>query len=161
MKKQITSKPMLMTVPIPKMEYEKDFYAWAQHQSIALKKHDTKIIDFEHLAEEIKDLGNNLLRELESRLTNLMMHLLKMEFQPEYRSKSWVKTISEQRRQIKKLIEKNPSLKSKINKIFDECYSDAVEDASLETGKLISDFPSVCPWSQEEILMTLFKEFRV
>lgn len=61
--------------------YEHDFYAWTQEQSQLLRAGLLQLIDIEHLAEEIEDMGRAERRELESRLETLLMHLLKWQFQ--------------------------------------------------------------------------------
>ena len=57
-------------------------------------------VDWEHLAEEIEAVGGNTRRELRNRLAVLLQHLLKWEYQPELRSRSWRSTIRTQRREI-------------------------------------------------------------
>ena len=137
--------------------YDKDFVAWAFLQAELLRKHNTGSIDFEHLAEEIEDLGKKHKRELKNRIIVLMKHLLKMEFQPELKSKSWTLTIREQRKEISKLIEENPSLKPTISESWKDCYEEAKEEAEIEIGMYEKKFPIDCPWSKEEVLETLFK----
>ncbi len=70
----------------------------------------------------------------------LFMHLLKWQYQPEKRETehSWKRTIKEQRKQIKRVLRKNPGL----NEILPEAYSDAIEDAVDETElELLPLFP--------------------
>ena len=45
-------------------------------------------LDVDNLVEELEALGRSEQRELGSYLQVLMMHLLKCQFQPEYRTKS-------------------------------------------------------------------------
>ena len=138
--------------------YDKDFFAWSMYQADLLRKHKMDGIDFEHLAEEIEDLGKKHKRELSNRIIVLMKHLLKMEFQPELRSKSWTLTIREQRKEIRKLILENPSLKPLVDEYWKDCYEEAMEEAELEIGMYAIKFPMDCPWTKEEVLETLFKE---
>ena len=56
-------------------------------------------------------MGKRDRRELVSRLTVLLADLLKWQFQPQFRSKSWQFTLREQRTQIAKLLKDSPSLK--------------------------------------------------
>jgi len=90
--------------------YENDFYAWTQQQSQLLKTKQFQQIDWHHIAEEIADMGRAEKRELESRLEVLIMHLLKWQFQPNLRSRSWQLTIKEQRLRLERLLKENPSL---------------------------------------------------
>jgi hypothetical protein len=83
--------------------YEADFSAWAGEQSRALAERRFNDLDLEHLVEEVEELGGSYRDQLESRIIILLMHLLKWEYQPDQRSKSWRNSIREQRRKIAKL----------------------------------------------------------
>ena len=91
--------------------YETDFYQWTVEQSQLLALGKLQGLDLENLAEEIASLGRQERQELENRLGVLIGHLLKWQYQPNKRSRSWQVTISNQRRAIKKLLTNNPSLK--------------------------------------------------
>ncbi len=94
--------------------YEYDFYGWTELQAKALANRQVEALDWQNLREEIISLGKQEYRELVSRLTVLVGHLLKWEYQPDKRSRSWFLTIREQRRGIRRHLEGNPSLKSRI-----------------------------------------------
>jgi hypothetical protein len=89
--------------------YETDFYAWTIEQAKFLKDGVWDCLDISNLVEEIESLGKQQRQELRNRLGILLGHLLKWEFQPSHRSKSWLATIREQRRRIGDLIEKVPA----------------------------------------------------
>ena len=61
--------------------YDKDFYQWTVETAKAIKNKAIDKIDFQHLQQEIEDMGISQLRELESRLDVLLMHLLKWQYQ--------------------------------------------------------------------------------
>ena len=92
--------------------YETDYYAWTQVQVELLRSGQLHEIDVSHLAAEIESLGQQQQQELRYRLGVLLGHLLKWQFQPTHRSKSWRITIRGQRREIRLLLEDNPSLQS-------------------------------------------------
>jgi len=69
--------------------YEEDFIAWTALMAERLEKPDPTGLDWDHLAEEIRDLGLNLQRAVRSHLENVQMHLIKWEFQSKLRSRSW------------------------------------------------------------------------
>ena len=50
------------------------------------------------------------------------MHLLKWQYQPNLRTRSWILTIKEQRRRIVKRLQQNPSLRSKLNEVIADAY---------------------------------------
>ena len=138
--------------------YETDFVAWAEEQAALLRKEKFEQLDLENLIEEVQDLGNRHRDAIESQLTRLLMHLLKWQFQPEKRSRSWESSIKEARKQIYRLLRKYPSLKNHLEACFEQCYQDAREDAADETRLPLTTFPAVCPFTLEQAL-TLFDKF--
>lgn len=88
---------------------------------------------------------------IESQLTWLLMHLLKWQYQPEKRTRSWLLTIKHARRQIAKLRSKYPVLKIHTESVFFECYLEATEVASDETALPLNIFP-LDPYSFEQVL---------
>lgn len=80
------------------------------------------------------------------------MHLLKYKYQPEKRSKSWLSTIFEHRRRLNKHFQDSPSLKKYFLKTFAECYQDARQQASIETGLELNIFPVESPFNTDECL---------
>ena len=93
--------------------YDQDFHAWALQSAELIRTGQLEQLDLEHLAEEVEDMGANKQQQLENRLRILLSHLLKWRYQPHLRSRSWEATIKEQRYSIQRLMQKNPSLKSK------------------------------------------------
>lgn len=136
--------------------YDTDFYTWTQQQVVLLKLGRFADIDLENIIEEIESMGRSEKRELESRLTVLLQHLLKWQYQPARRGKSWELTIKAQRIDFLKVLRDNPGLKSKLSGILLDAYQLAVVKASQETGLDESIFPSNCPWSFEKISNFLF-----
>jgi hypothetical protein len=130
--------------------YEQDFYAWTQEQANLLRSGQWQLIDIQNLAEEIEDMGWAEKRELESRLEVLLMHLLKWQFQPSLRSRSWQLTIKEQRLRLQRHLKQNPSLKSVIPDLFADAYRLAVVKAEQETG--LDIFPDVCPYDFDQVI---------
>lgn len=131
---------------------QKDFYGWTQQQISLLRSRRFNEIDLENLIEEMESMGNSELRELESRLTVLLMHLLKWQYQANLQTRSWVLTIKEQRRRIVKRLQQSPSLKSKLNDVIVDAYDLARGDAADETGLSESTFPIECPWTYTQIV---------
>ncbi len=153
------SEPLLLIpppVPAEKPLYETDFSLWTQAMAAALRSGDFSQLDIENLAEEVESLGRSDRQQLDSRLTVLLVHLLKWQFQPEMRSGSWGGTINEQRRRIRKLLKDSPSLRSFFEGLRDECYEDARVQAAIETGLTIETFPEACPFTFAEIMEPAF-----
>lgn len=131
--------------------YEADFYGWTIEQSQLLELGKFDRLDLSNLAEEIASLGNQQRNELENRLAILLGHLLKWNYQPELRGKSWRSTIREQRRQIHRLIIKNPSLKPYLAEAIIEGYESALDLVVRETPLDYPDLPTACPFNEEQI----------
>lgn len=132
--------------------YDKDFYAWALHNAELIRQGRLSEIDTEHVAEEIESMGKSNRRELINRFAVLIAHLLKWQFQPIRRSKSWMLTIKNQRFEIFDLLEESPSLKREIKAQFKHAYEKALIIASEQTGIDESEFPHHCPFSIDQCL---------
>ena len=126
--------------------YDKDFYAWANQQAALLRAGKLDAADIAHIAEEIESMGRTEKRELVNRLAILLLHLLKWQFQPERRGRSWQFSIREQRRKLHRHMRDNPSLKAVLSEAIADAYEDAVADAVQETGLPESTFPAICPY---------------
>ncbi|MBW4558907.1 MAG: DUF29 domain-containing protein [Trichormus sp. ATA11-4-KO1] len=131
--------------------YESDFYAWTQQQVNLLHEREWNQLDLPNLIEEIASLGKRERQELRNRLSILIAHLLKWEFQSAKRSRSWLSTIRVQRREIIKLLSENPSLKPYIEEALPEAYENARDLASGETNLPFSTFPQQALYSLTEI----------
>lgn len=131
--------------------YEHDFYAWTQQQAKLLKNQQLQQIDVSNLIEEIESLGRKERQELRNRLSILIGHLLKWEYQSNKRSRSWLATIRVQRRDTLKLLSENPSLNSHLEILISEAYENSRDLASGETNLPLSNFPEQCHYSLEEI----------
>lgn len=107
-------------------------------------------LDRENPAEEIESLGKAEGRELESRLRAIVIHLLKWQFQPALRSRSWQLTLQEQRIRLQAHLQDNPSLKSRILEALGRAYPLAVLRAERETG--LESFLGECSFTIEQIL---------
>ena len=135
--------------------YDEDFYSWALEQAAALRRaaplglNTPEPLDWQHLAEEVEDLGNEQVDKLESAYRVLLWHLLKWRYQPDQRSGSWRATIVEQRKRIAKVLRRNPGLKPKRAALFAEAHADARDLAAAETGLDITVFPEACEWPME------------
>lgn len=132
--------------------YERDFYGWTQEQSALLREHRFTQLDIDNLIEEIESMGRSERRQLLNRLEVLLLHLLKWQYQPELRSRSWELTIVEQRRRLAKLLRTNPSLHAELPDLLPEAYDDATFSAMRETGLPQATFPALCPWAVGEVL---------
>jgi hypothetical protein len=135
---------------------EIDFYRWAMETAHALRIGRYVDVDMQAVALELEKMGASEQRELINRLAVLLMHLLKWQYQPGIRSRSWELTIIEQRREIQDLLEDNPSLKSQLSAKLSKAYSKAVLKAEKETNLPQKTFPKGCPYQIEQIMLESF-----
>jgi hypothetical protein len=132
--------------------YDRDFYRWTVQNAELLRAGRATEADLEHIAEEIEDMGKRERRELISRLSVLICHLLKWQAQPERRSRSWSATIAVQRKDLGKLLGEMPSLRKYLAENLNEAHERAVILASQETFLPMEDFPSTCPYPLDALL---------
>jgi hypothetical protein len=132
--------------------YDSDFYAWSREQAELLRRGELARADIEHIAEEIDSLGRTEKRELISRLTVLLLHLLKWRYQPRKRGPSWEASIANQRDDIAEHLDDNPSLRPLVPQTLAAVYRRASREAVAETGLPATTFPDACPWTAEEAL---------
>lgn len=134
--------------------YETDFFGWIQQQASLLRTGRLLEVDRDNLLEELETMGRSEKRELESRMTVLIMHLLKWQFQPHLQGKSWLLTIKNQRKALAKALKDSPSLVRFLNddNWLQAVWTDAVDDAVIETGYTEDMFPPSPIWEVAQIL---------
>jgi hypothetical protein len=134
------------------ISYDKDFYSWTQEQAELLKSGRFSELDIDNLIEEVESMGRSEKRELESRLTILLLHLLKWKYQEVRRGRSWQLSIDEQRIQFEKTLNENPGLKPALDQIIKDAYKLAVIRAARETRISKAIFPERCPWTVAQLI---------
>jgi Domain of unknown function DUF29 len=141
------------------LEYDRDFSKWAGNQAKFLRKGEFSNLDIDNLIEEIQDLGKREKQMLSSYLENLLMHKLKVDFQPKKHTKSWDNSIELSSHKAQKTLLENPSLKPKLKDILKDSYFSARLLASSETKLDKETFPNECPWSLKDIFPDLEKKY--
>jgi hypothetical protein len=145
------SKQVINTSTIKDL-YESDYLLWLEETSKLLKVRDFTNLDLDNLIEEIESLGRSERNKLISSLRLIYQHLLKWQYQPQKRSKSWSNTISRERDNISYYIEDTPSLKNLLEDVaaLNKAYQRGRQDARRETG--LTNLPQDCPYSIEQTL---------
>lgn len=136
--------------------YETDFYAWATRQARCSDAGRLDAADIEHIAEEIDSMGRSEKRELVSRLTVVLLHLLKWQYQPALRGNSWRLSIANARDQLADHMQDNPSLKARLPEAMASAYRYARREAAAESGLPETTFPAECPWSFDQAVDEAF-----
>lgn len=132
--------------------YETDFYLWTQAQAELLREHRFEELDLGNLIDEVASVGGSEKREIRSRLSVLIGHLLKWKYQPGGRSSGWVGTITEQRQQLHDVLAMSPSLRRYPGQIFVGCHLSGRLLAAKDTGIDFVLFPEDPPFSVEQVL---------
>jgi hypothetical protein len=137
---------------MPGNYYHSDFYAWANEQAALLRAGELSAVDVQNIADEIESMGRSEKRELISRLTALLLHLLKWQFQPMMRGRSWRLNIDGQRLDLEELLKDNPSLKAELDPSIAQAYRRALIEAERETGLGRETFPAGCPYTFDQVM---------
>jgi Domain of unknown function DUF29 len=142
------TKPVQVETPL----YERDFCLWVEEQVRLLREGRLEQLDVVNLIDEIEALGIHEKRAVESNLVVVVKHLLKYQFQPRRRSRSWLSSIAEHRRRLRKEFQHAPSLRPYAHEQFEECYQDARRQALIETGLAPGALPSTPLYTLEQAL---------
>lgn len=132
--------------------YENDLTAWAHHTARLLREQRWGEVDWEHLIEEVEDLGKSDRSAVGSQMERVLLHLLKWEFQLQRRSDSWLDSINDGRSQIRRKLEDSPSLRGYPEQILEKEYERSRREAARQTGLAFAVFPEVCPYSIVQII---------
>jgi len=140
----------------PRDLYDEDFLAWTERTADLLRRARFAAIDVDHLAEEVEDMGKRDVREANSRVRIVLVHLLKWRHQPRKRSPSWRSTIVTQRQELADLLQQSPSLRAKLATNLAAAYRSAVARAVAQTKLAASEFDAESPFSLDQVLSDTF-----
>ncbi len=98
-------------------------------------------------------MGKSERRELKSALEVLLMHMLKLRYQPEKQTRSWQASVKVQRKQVAEFLEESPSLRPELQRFLDVAYERARIKAADETRLDVDLFPESCEWTVAEVLV--------
>jgi hypothetical protein len=130
--------------------YVQDFALWAEQMADLLEKRRFDELDIENLVEEIRDLSKRERDRLLSSLRLIVQHLLKWDYQPDKRSRSWMATIQRERLNIQDYLQDSPSLKRYLT---DELLYKVYKKARLDViGETDLDMPIDCPYQINDVL---------
>ena len=138
--------------------YDADFYQWTQDQAAKLRRLKAERanidLDLERLAEEIEDVGGSNKKEVKSRLTTILEHMLKIAYSPAYEPlNGWRGTVYTQRGDLLDSLDQSPSLRRVVHEAFDRCYQDAARSARLSHIDLtLAPIPTRSPFDIAQVL---------
>jgi hypothetical protein len=135
--------------------YEADETAWLEAMAELIQQERWDDLDYVHLGEYLSDMARRDRREVKSRLTTLLAHVLKWVHQPEHRSRSWRGTLIEQRQELSDLVARGV-LRNHAEAVLADAYAEAAERAAAETGLAAASFADDCPYTLEQLLSPNF-----
>lgn len=102
--------------------YDTDFHTWTTRQAAALREAASRgsnlPIDWEHLAEEIEDVGSEILNKVESLTEQIQMHLLKIACSAfDQPVAHWIGEVDEFRAQLARQLRNNHAIRSRFSEI--------------------------------------------
>jgi len=133
-------------------EIEDDYVLWVERQIELIREKQFAQVDLENLLGELESIVLKDKRQLRSRIRVIVAHLLKCEYQPRFKTKSWLDTLSEQREKIEDLLEESPSLSRLVTPYAQSAYPRAVAKAARETRLPKSTFPTELPYTVSQVL---------
>ena len=135
--------------------YERDFYAWTEQQTACLENRNPEELDWNHVAEEIRDMGISQRKALQSHLTVLMIHLLKLRYSRAGKPRrKWRHECDNARQEIADEMERSPSLKHYREEALVKAWRDGRRRTmfQMEEHGEDPDLPVDCPFTLEQIM---------
>lgn len=131
--------------------YEQDYLLWLEETIRLLKERHLNKIDYDHLIEELEELGNEQKRKAESLVEQIIRHLLLYQYwqdEFQYNSHHWQAEIVGFRTQLKRRLTTN--LRNYLSQELLSIYADALKFVKAKTK--LNHFPQQCPYTLEQIL---------
>jgi Domain of unknown function DUF29 len=127
-------------------------YVLAKEIKFSLQEGDMEDA-LEGLDELIDSMSKIAIREMRSHLLIIMIHILKWKYQPQKRSRSWVKSIRNARYEIGEVQEETPSVTRKTiepewEKVFQKAILDASDEMNLNKQEKGKYNPEPLTWEE-------------
>lgn len=132
--------------------YEDDLCTWVQEQVALLRAGAFDALDLDNIAEELSDVGLNEYYRLQSAVEIILLHMLKWDYQPERRSRSWALSIAEHRERSLIQLRKSPGLQSSLAELQKDAFRLARLGAARQMKRPQKTLPTDCPYAWDDIL---------
>jgi Domain of unknown function DUF29 len=146
---------------MPDDPYERDILAWSEHQATLLRRvargERVNDVDWDHVVEEIEDVGISELNAVHSYLDQILAHLLKLRGWPEIDSeRHWRAEIVAFQTGMERRFA--PSMRQRIDlaKIYDRAKRQI--DLLRHGGTPASAPPATCPVTLDQLLNASVEE---
>jgi hypothetical protein len=135
--------------------YDRDILIWSEHQADLLRRlargEGVHGVDWDHVVEEIEDVGRSELRATEGFLSPLLVDLLKTHGWPEAAARHhWrAEIVAFQQNAARRFA---PSMRQKID--LARLYAEAVDQLEDERydGVMPNAWPLACPFTLDQLL---------
>lgn len=141
--------------------YERDALAWSERQSALLRRvargERVNDVDWDHVVEEIEDVGLSELHAVYSYLDQILVHLMKLHGWPELDSEHhWRAEIVAFQTRLERRFA--PSMRQRIDlrKIYDRSRRQI--DLLRYAGKVARPCPTACPVTLDQLLNASIEE---
>src|SRR5579883_2101530 len=122
-----------------------DYYGWLLTTAQALEDSRLEQVDRMQVVEELRDMGKAERRALRSQIERVLVHMLKIRYQPEKHSQSWNLSIEDSRLRLFEELQESPSLRREVPALLKVAYRHARLTTAEET-------PQQCPFTVADIL---------
>ena len=133
--------------------YEQDEHLWLTETIKLLKENHLEQLDIENLIEELEGLSKRDKNRVESFLRQIIIHLLLLQYwttEYDYNCRHWQGEIATFRVQLNRSLTTN--LEQYLLENMGDIYQDSVFIVNQKTGLSLQIFPSICPYSLEQLL---------
>lgn len=135
--------------------YDRDFHAWALEQASALRKlAEDRVnlpLDLPHLIEEVEDMANNELDVVEGNLTQVILHLLKLEYSAEGEPRRhWRGEVSAFRGNAHRRVKRSPTVCGRVD--LADLYQDARQQLAEGFPDIGRQLPLEVPYTLDQVL---------
>ncbi|MGH6897275.1 MAG: DUF29 domain-containing protein [Geminicoccaceae bacterium] len=144
----------------PEQLYEDDFYAWTRDQAKALRRlaatRPNVELDFEHLIEEVADLGVSQRDAVRSQVRRIIEHCLKLEYSPARGPRvGWYEAIIHARTEIEDKI--TPTIRRGLPRRLPRLWQQARRDTATALRlhgehAAAAALPAGCPYRLADLL---------
>lgn len=140
--------------------YRDDFYAWTRDQAQALRRlaetRPNVEVDWEHLIEEVEDLGKAALRAVESQLHRVIEHCLKLAYsKADATRRGWLNSIDGARAKIDDRMTPNlrPDAQARLDHLYQQVLRRVRRDLeAYGEAEAAATLPASCPFRFDELV---------
>jgi hypothetical protein len=135
--------------------YDQDILAWSEHQAQLLRRvargEQVRNVDWDHIVDQIKEVGLSELNAVRSDLRQILVHLLKLHGWPDNPAcLHWRLDVAGFQAEAEQRFA--PSMRLRVD--LADLYRRALKQlASAKIdGRTAANFPELCPFTLEELL---------